>query len=82
LGEAFQPLPQQRVAGGGLGERQFVSSGLEVLAQEGGVMAVARGVDADADADADRCRWAAVALRAVAWCGSITPPERCRWKGA
>jgi hypothetical protein len=60
LGEAFQPLPQEGVASGGFGERQLVSSGLEILAQKGGVVAVARGVDADANADADR--WAAVAL--------------------
>jgi hypothetical protein len=39
------------VAGGRLGEGQLVGGGLLVVAQEGGVVAVARGVDADADAD-------------------------------
>jgi hypothetical protein len=34
----------------GLGEGEFGSGKLAIVAEEGGVMAVARGVDADADA--------------------------------
>ncbi len=49
LGDPFEPLPKLAVAVGGLGEGQFVGRGLPVVAQEGGVVAVARGVDADAD---------------------------------
>ena len=48
LGDAFEALAELGVAGGGLGELQFVGGGLEVVAQEGGVVAVARGVDAAA----------------------------------
>ena len=50
LDDAFEPLPEQGVASGGRGELQFVGGGLEVVAEEGGVVAVAGGVDADADA--------------------------------
>ena len=45
-----EPLAELGVASGGLGEGQFGGGGLEVVAEEGGVVAVARGVDADADA--------------------------------
>jgi hypothetical protein len=44
-------LAALRVAGGRLGEGQFVGGGLEVIAEEAGVVAVARGIDADAKAD-------------------------------
>lgn len=50
LGEALQALPQGGIADGGLGELQLGGGGLEIVAEEGGIMAVARGVDADADA--------------------------------
>src|SRR5262245_8674579 len=49
-GDLFEPLPELAVAGGRLGELEFLGGGLEVVAQEGGVVAVARGVDADAEA--------------------------------
>src|SRR5262249_48532672 len=39
--DAFKTLPQLAIAGGGLGERQFGGGGLEVVAQEAGVVAVA-----------------------------------------
>jgi hypothetical protein len=50
LGDAFEALTELGVAGCGLDEGQFVGRRLQVVAQEGGVVAVARGVDADADA--------------------------------
>src|SRR5262249_8551048 len=43
-----EALAHQRVAGGRLGEGQLSRGGLEVVLEEGGVVAVARGVDADA----------------------------------
>ena len=49
-GDLFEPLPELTVASGGLGELEFLGGGLEVVAQEGGVVAVARRVDADAEA--------------------------------
>src|SRR5262249_35188894 len=49
LGDALQGLAQEGVAGGGLGELQLGGGGLEVVPEEGGVVAVAGGVDADAD---------------------------------
>jgi hypothetical protein len=49
-GDEFEALPELVVALGGLGEGQLGGGGLEVVAQEGGVVAVACGVDADADA--------------------------------
>ncbi len=36
--------------GGRLGELEFVGGGLEIVAEEGGVVAVARRVDANAEA--------------------------------
>jgi hypothetical protein len=45
----LQSLVQEGIAGGGLGEGQFVGGRLEIVTEEGGVMAVAGGVDADAD---------------------------------
>ena len=42
---------QLRITGGGFDELQVAGSRLQIVAQEGGVVAVARGVDADADAD-------------------------------
>ena len=48
-----ESLAELVVAVGGLGEREFGGGGLEVVAEEGGVVAVARGVDADAEADAE-----------------------------
>jgi hypothetical protein len=50
-GEVFEALSELGVAVGRLGELQFVGCGLVVFAEEGGVVAVARGVDAAADAD-------------------------------
>jgi hypothetical protein len=43
-------LAELIVAGGGLGEGEIVGGGAEVVAEEDGVVAVARGVEADADA--------------------------------
>ena len=48
LGDALEPLAEAGVAGGGLGELQLVGGGLQVVPEEGGVVAVAGGVDADA----------------------------------
>jgi hypothetical protein len=50
LADVVQALSDEGVAGGGFGEGKFGGRGLEVLAEEDGVVAVARGVDADADA--------------------------------
>src|SRR5262249_51366639 len=50
LGDAFESLAQPRVAGGRLGEGQLRGGGLEVVAQERGIVAVAGGIDADATA--------------------------------
>jgi hypothetical protein len=41
LGDAFESLTQLGVAAGGLGERQLVGGGLEVVAEEDGVMSIA-----------------------------------------
>ena len=54
LGDAFETLAEEGVAGGGLGEGQFGGGGLEVVVDECGVMAVAGRVDADAAASG---RW-------------------------
>lgn len=50
-GEGEQTLAERIVAGGGLGESQFGTGGLQVVAQEAGVVAVTRGVDTDAEAN-------------------------------
>jgi hypothetical protein len=50
LDKSLESLAKETVAGGGLGERQLVGSGLEVVLEEDGVMAVAGRVDADTDA--------------------------------
>jgi hypothetical protein len=47
----LEPLTELGVTCGRLGELQLGRGRLEVLAEEGGVVAIARGVDADADAD-------------------------------
>ena len=39
------------ITGGGFDELQLAGSRLQIVAQESGVVALARGVDADADAD-------------------------------
>ncbi len=49
-GQQLQALAERVVAVGGFDEGQFVGGGRQVVAQEGGVVAVARGVDANADA--------------------------------
>jgi hypothetical protein len=51
LDDAFELVAEEAVAGGGLREGQFRGSRLEVVTQEAGVVAIARGVDADAAAD-------------------------------
>jgi hypothetical protein len=51
LCEQEQTLAEQMVARGGLGEGKFGGSGLKVVTQEAGVVAIARGVDANAKAD-------------------------------
>jgi hypothetical protein len=50
LDDAFEALAEQRVPGGRLGKLQLVGGRLEVVLEEGGVVAVAGGVDADATA--------------------------------
>jgi hypothetical protein len=50
LDDAFEPLPQEGIAGGRLGELEFVGGRLEIVLEEGGVVAVAGRVDADAAA--------------------------------
>ena len=69
LDDAFEPLAEEGVAGGRLGEGEFGGGGLEVVAEEGGVVAIAGGVDADAEASR-RLRSGSVAV--VAW----EPPRR------
>ena len=41
LGDVFEALAELGVAAAGLGEGQFGGGGLEVVAQEGGVVAIA-----------------------------------------
>jgi hypothetical protein len=48
--DAFEPLAEQGIAGGGLGELEFVGRGLQIVAKEGGIVAVAGGVEANATA--------------------------------
>ena len=50
LCDAFESSAKLGVAVGGLGEREFVGGRLKIVAQKGGVVTVARGVDADAEA--------------------------------
>lgn len=50
LGERLEPSAELGVAVSGLGEGEFVGSGLQILLEEGGIVAVARGIDADAEA--------------------------------
>ncbi len=50
VGQPFETHTELGVAVGGFGEGQLGGGLLEVVRQEGGVVAVARGVDADADA--------------------------------
>ena len=50
LGNSFEALTELGIAGGGLDEGQLVGGGLQVVAEEGGVVSVSCGVDADADA--------------------------------
>jgi hypothetical protein len=49
-GEAGEAFAEQGVPLGGLGEGEVGGGGLEVVTEESGVVAVARGVDADAEA--------------------------------
>jgi hypothetical protein len=49
-GEVLEAAAELGVAVGRLGEEQLGGGGLEVLAQEGGVVAVAGGVNTDTDA--------------------------------
>jgi hypothetical protein len=48
--DTLEPLAEEGISGGRLGELKFVGGGLEVVAEEGGVVAIAGGVNADADA--------------------------------
>jgi hypothetical protein len=50
LADALEALAEAGIADGRLREWEFVGGGLEVVAEEGGVVAVARRVDADAKA--------------------------------
>jgi hypothetical protein len=50
LDQALEALAEPGVAGGRLGEWQLGGGGLAILAEEGGLVPVARGVDADAAA--------------------------------
>src|SRR5262249_46511136 len=50
LRQQLQTLAELRVASGPFGEGQLGSGGLKVVAQEGGVVTITRGVDANADA--------------------------------
>src|SRR6202007_2937043 len=54
LGDALEPLSEESVSGGGLGEGQFGGGGLEGVGEAGRVVAVAGRVDADAAASG---RW-------------------------
>jgi hypothetical protein len=42
-GDLLEALPEQRITGCGLGELEFVRSGLEVVLEEDGVVAIATG---------------------------------------
>jgi hypothetical protein len=58
LGQLLEAAAELGVALGRLGEGQLGAGGPEVVAQEGGVVAVARGVDAHADAGGGAaCPW-------------------------
>src|SRR5262249_48023074 len=61
LDNVFEALAKLPVADGRLGERQFGRGRLQVVAQEAGVVPVARRVDADAEATkwwrSGRCLW-------------------------
>src|SRR5262245_16222626 len=48
-GELLEALAELGIAGGGLGELEFGRGLLQLLVEEGGVVAVACGIDADAD---------------------------------
>ena len=48
-GDVLEALAELSIAGGGLDELQLASGGIEIVAQKGGIMAIARRVDADAD---------------------------------
>ena len=75
LGDEIESLAELVIAAAGLGEEQFGGGGLQIGSQEGGVVAVARGVDADADAR--RCTIGVVWRgEAGSWCGSIMSPEK------
>jgi hypothetical protein len=54
--DPFESIAKLCITLGGLGEREFVGSRLEVIAQEGDIVAVTRGVDADAEARGKRGR--------------------------
>lgn len=51
LGEdLLEARPKLSIAEGGLDELQFAGGGLKVIVHKGGVVPIARGVDADANA--------------------------------
>ena len=50
LSQLIEALAEEGIASGGLGELEFGGSGLKVVAEEDGLVAVAGGVDADAAA--------------------------------
>jgi hypothetical protein len=70
LKDEFDPATELFVTGGGLGEGEFVGGGLKVVAQERGVVSVARHIDADAEGS-----WSG-------WCaGAVWGWERLRRDG-
>jgi hypothetical protein len=57
LGNEFEALAELGITSGGLDELKFSGGRLKVLVEEGGVVAVTRGVDTDADADGGTGSW-------------------------
>ena len=68
VGASGRGVAHRAIAGGGLGELQLGGGGLQVVAQEDGVVTVAGGVDADAEA-ARRCGGGS-------GCGSMGPSAK------
>src|SRR4051794_2956017 len=49
FGDGVQTIAKLPIAVAGFGEGEFVGGGLQIVAEKGGVMPIARSIDADAD---------------------------------
>ena len=88
--DSFEPGSELAIAVGALGESEFLGGGLEVIAEEGGIVAVASGIDTDTDGadggngaaringngDAQRRNWSWTCCNILHYHGAVSKRER------